>query len=142
FVHEPPDIRAANQQLAGEMRRNMDWLGIALMTMGLSSTQYVLEEGPRNDWFDSPMVGAAIVVSVVSLVGFVARELRARAPAVHLKLFRDPVFSSATVIGGVMFAILMGNMFLLPVFMQELLGFTALQSGLALMPRSLTMMVV
>jgi len=80
-------------------------------------------------------------VAALSLIGFVVRELRARAPAVNLSLFRDSVFTSGTVIGGVMFAILMANMFLLPVFMQELLGFTALQSGLALMPRSLVMLV-
>ena len=52
------------------------------------------------------------------------------------------MFLSGTLIGGVMFAMLMSITFLLPVFMQELLGFTAMQSGLALMPRSLVMMVV
>jgi DHA2 family multidrug resistance protein len=103
--------------------------------------QYVLEQGPREDWFDSPMITVLVLVAVGSLAGFVARELMTRAPAVNLSLFRDPVFSSGTMIGGVMFAILMANMFLLPVFMQELLGFTALQSGLALMPRSLVMLV-
>jgi DHA2 family multidrug resistance protein len=104
--------------------------------------QYVLEQGPREDWFDSSMITVLTAVAAVSLIGFVIRELRAQAPAVNLRLFRDPVFSSATAIGGVMFAILLGNMFLLPVFMQELLGFTALQSGWAMMPRSLVMLVV
>src|SRR5262249_23277063 len=50
-------------------------------------------------------------------------------------------FTSGTFIGGLMFAMLMANMFLLPIFMQELLGFTATQSGIALMPRTLIMMV-
>ena len=63
-------------------------------------------------------------------------------PAVNLSLFKDPVFLSGTLIGGVMFAMLMSVTFLLPVFMQKLLGFTATQSGIALMPRSLVMMVV
>jgi DHA2 family multidrug resistance protein len=124
------------------MRGNMDWIGIALMSVGLAATQYVLEEGPRNDWFDSPLIACAIPVAVFSMIGFVWREFTAPAPAVNLRLFRDRVFSSATVIGGMMFAILMGSMFLLPVFMQELLGFTALQSGWALVPRTLAMMVV
>ena len=58
-----------------------------------------------------------------------------------MRLFRDPVFTSGTLIGAVMFAMLMANMFLLPIFMQELLGFSATQSGIALMPRTLVMMV-
>jgi len=103
--------------------------------------QYVLEQGPREDWFDDALITVLTLLAAGSLIGFVVRELRARAPAVNLLLFRDPVFSSGTAIAGVMFAILMANMFLLPVFMQELLGFTALQSGLALMPRSLVMLV-
>jgi len=79
---------------------------------------------------------------VSGLVAFVVQELHAPAPAVNLRLFRDRTFASATVIGSIMFANLMANMFLLPVFMQEMLGFTALKSGLALMPRALIMLVV
>jgi DHA2 family multidrug resistance protein len=78
----------------------------------------------------------------VSLAAFVIRELTAVAPVVNLRLFRDKTFASGTVIGGVMFAMLMGSMFLLPVFMQELLGFDATQSGTTLMPRTLAMMAV
>ncbi len=138
FVHESEPVDTTTR---ARMRRTIDWTGIGLMSAGFASMQYVLEEGPRQDWFDDPLITVLVMVAVVSLVAFVARELRVRAPAVNLHLFRDSVFSSGTAIGGVMFAILMANMFLLPVFMQELLGFTALQSGLALMPRSLVMLV-
>ncbi len=141
FVHEPEDIRAANRAAAAEQRRYLDWQGIALLTTGLATLQYVLEEGQRNDWFDSTAILACAVVSGVALVAFVYRELTARAPAVNLRLFADRTFTSGTLIGGVMFAMLMASMFLLPLFMQELLGFTATQSGLALMPRVLMMMV-
>jgi len=141
FVHEPEDIRAANKAAAERMRGNLDWAGIAFMSVGLASMQYVLEEGTRNDWFQSTAITLATAVAVFSLVAFFVQEFRTPHPAVNLRLFRNGIFSSATVIGGIMFAILMGNMFLLPVFMQELLGYTALQSGWALMPRSLVMMV-
>jgi DHA2 family multidrug resistance protein len=80
-------------------------------------------------------------VSVVALVLFVWRELTAPVPAVNIRLFKDGLFASGSVIGAAMFSILLSSMFLLPVFMQELLGFTAMQSGLALMPRTLVMMV-
>jgi DHA2 family multidrug resistance protein len=141
FVHEPEDIRAANRAQAARMRKNLDWQGIAFLSVGLACLQYVLEEGNRNDWFDSRAITLATVTAAVGLVAFLVRELHAPEPAVNLRLFRDPVFASATVLGAVMFSNLMANMFLLPVFMQELLGFTALKSGFALLPRALVMMV-
>jgi DHA2 family multidrug resistance protein len=141
FVHDPPDIRAANLAQSARLKRDFDWPGIVFLSMGLASLQYVLEEGNRNDWFDSRLITVLAAVSAVSLVAFVITEFHARAPAVQLRLFRDPVFASATVLAGVMFSSLMAGMFLLPVFMQEMLGFTALKSGLALMPRALVMMV-
>ncbi len=141
FVHEPEDIRATNQAMAAEQRKNMDYWGIVLLTMGVASLQYVLEEGQRADWFDSKLIVALTGVAVASLAAFVIRELTAVVPAVNIALFKDKVFTSGTLIGSVMFAMLLSQTFLLPVFMQELLGFTAVQSGVALMPRSLTMMV-
>jgi MFS transporter, DHA2 family, multidrug resistance protein len=142
FVQEPDDIRAANRAAAEAQKKNVDWQGIALMSVGLATLQYVLEEGQTKDWFDSRVITGCAIVAALALAAFVWRELTAPAPAVNLRLFKDPVFTSGTLVGGVMFAMLMASMFLLPVFMQELLGFTATQSGLALMPRVLIMMAV
>jgi DHA2 family multidrug resistance protein len=142
FVHEPEDVRAAMHQMAARQRKNMDWGGIALLFIGIGTMQYVLEEGNRNDWFQSGEIKIITLVAVVSLVALVIRELSARVPAVDLSLFKDVVFTSGTVIGAVMFAMLMAVTFLLPLFMQFLLGFSAMQAGLAMMPRSLCMLVV
>jgi DHA2 family multidrug resistance protein len=142
FVHEPEDVRLANAAGAAAQRKNMDWAGIALLAAGLAALQYLLEEGQQEDWFQSNVILACAVVTVVALVLFVWRELTAPVPAVNVRLFKDPLFASGTLVGAVMFAILLSSMFLLPVFMQELLGFTAMQSGLALMPRTLVMMAV
>jgi DHA2 family multidrug resistance protein len=141
FVHEPEDVRAANAAGAALQRKNMDWLGIALLATGLAALQFLLEEGQQKDWFDSQLIVGCAVATVVALVLFVWRELTAPVPAVNIRLFKDKLFLSGSVIGAAMFAILLSSMFLLPVFMQELLGFTAMQSGLALMPRTLVMMV-
>jgi DHA2 family multidrug resistance protein len=141
FVHEPDDIRRENRSRAADQRKNLDWQGIALMTVGLASLQYVLEEGSRNDWFQSKVIAVASFVAVFVLAAFVIRELTAPVPAVDLSLFKDRVFLSGTIIGAMMFAILMSITFLLPLFMQQLLGFPALDSGVALMPRALAMMV-
>src|SRR5947208_14522576 len=142
FVHEPPDVRTALHAMAERQRKNMDWAGIALLIVGLGSLQYVLEEGNRNDWFESGEIKTIALVAIVSLVMLVIRELSAPVPAVDVSLFRDIVFFSVTMIGVVMFAMLLAVAFLLPLFMQTLLGFTATQAGIALMPRSLTMLVV
>jgi DHA2 family multidrug resistance protein len=141
FVQEPEDIRAANARASVEARKNLDWMGIALLAMGLAALQYFLEEGQRKDWFESHLIVGCALVSVAALSLFVWRELTAKAPAVNLRLFKDTLFTSGTLVGAVMFAVLLAGMFLLPLFMQELLGFTATQSGFALMPRVLIMMV-
>jgi DHA2 family multidrug resistance protein len=141
FVHEDPELLEQNRALAEQQRKNVDWVGIAFMWIGLAALEYFLEEGARDDWFDSRLITAVFLVAIFALAAFIVRELTAKVPAVDLSLFADPVFLSGTVIGGLMFAMLMANMFLLPIFMQELLGFTAVQSGVALMPRMLIMMV-
>ena len=142
FVHEDAEIVAANHALAHAQRKWVDWIGIGLMAAGLAALQYFLEEGQRDDWFESRVITLAFLIAVVCLAAFVVRELTARVPAVDLRLFADAAFTSGTLIGALMGALLLGTMFLLPIFMQELLGFTAVQSGLALVPRTIAMLLV
>jgi MFS transporter, DHA2 family, multidrug resistance protein len=141
FVHEPDDIREANRARAEAQKKHMDWAGIALLCMGVASLQFFLEEGEKRDWFDSNIICVCAFVAFFGLAAFVIRELTAPVPVVNVRLFKDKAFLSGTLIGALMFAMLLGSMFLLPLFMQELLGFTATQSGLTLMPRTLAMMV-
>jgi DHA2 family multidrug resistance protein len=141
FVHEPEDVRVANQKMAEKQKANMDWTGIGLLFVGLGTLQYVLEEGGRNDWFNSMEIKSLTFLSIVALVALVIRELSAPVPAVDFSLFRDVVFLSGTLVGAVMFAMLMAVTFLLPLFMQLMLGYSATQAGLAMMPRSLVMIV-
>jgi len=141
FVHEDPEIVGQNRELAAAQRANIDWAGIVLFSIGLTALQYVLEEGPRFQWLQDDDVRVASVVAAIALSAFFVRELTARVPAVDLRLFKDPAFASGTLIMLLLFAMLMGNMFILPLFMQELLGFDATDTGLALLPRVLVMMV-
>ena len=140
-VHEPADVRAARRAQAETARRHFDWAGIALMAIAVGSLQYVLEEGAAADWFASTRIVVATYISGVALAAFIIRELTATAPAVDLRMFRDPTFASGTAIAGLVFAMLMGSMFLLPVFTQEMLHFSATQSGVVLLPRTLAMMI-
>ena len=141
-VHEPDDVRAANRARAELARKNLDIAGIVLMVVGIGALQYLFEEGPQDDWFDSLQIRIATFVCVISLVAFVIRELTATAPVVNLRLFKDSTFASATLVAFVMFGMLMGSMFLLPVFAQESLHYTATLSGVVLMPRTLAMMAM
>jgi DHA2 family multidrug resistance protein len=141
FVHEPEDVLAANRARAAAQRGHLDWAGIALLCIGVAALQYLLEEGQDDGWFESETIVACAFVAVVAFAAFVVRELTATAPAVDLRLFKDRSFAAGTLIGGVQFAMLMGSMFLLPVFMQELLGYDATDSGIALMPRTAIMLV-
>jgi DHA2 family multidrug resistance protein len=82
------------------------------------------------------------LIATVALIGFVWRELTFATPAVDLRILKNATFTSGTIIAGVLGIALFASLFLLPQFMQTLLGFTATQSGLSLMPRSLAMMVM
>ncbi|MGH7623190.1 MAG: DHA2 family efflux MFS transporter permease subunit, partial [Gemmatimonadaceae bacterium] len=120
----------------------IDWPGLAFLVVGLGALQLMLEEGQTNDWFQSAYIVRLAVVGVIGLVAFVWRELVADKPAVNLRILRNMSFSSATALGGVLGLALNGSLFLLPVFLQNLLGFNAMQSGVTLMPRSLAMAVL
>jgi DHA2 family multidrug resistance protein len=141
-VHEPDDVRVANRARAELAKKNLDIAGIVLMVVGIGALQYLFEEGPQDDWFDSMHIRIAAFTCVVAIAAFVIRELTATAPVVNLRLFKDPTFASATIVSFVMFGMLMGSMFLLPVFAQESLHYTATLSGIVLMPRTLAMMLM
>ncbi len=140
-VIEPPDVLAANRARAQVAKRHFDWAGIVLMALAIGALMYVLEEGAGADWFDSTRIVVATYIAAVGMAAFIIRELTATAPVVDIRLFRDPTFASGTFVAGIVFAMLMGSMFLLPVFTQELMHYSATQSGVLLLPRTLAMMV-
>jgi DHA2 family multidrug resistance protein len=140
-VHEPADVLVANRARAAVARKHLDWAGIALMAIAIGALQYVLEEGPSEDWFDSTKILLGSFIAAIGLCAFVIRELTATAPVVDVRMFRDATFASGTVISGVVFAMLMGSMFLLPVFTQEMMRFSATESGVVLLPRTIAMMI-
>jgi len=133
YLYDPPYMR-------GGAKTKIDGVGIGLLAIGLASLQTVLEQGQTEDWFNSSAIVAGTILAVVTLIAFVAWEWRVEHPAVDLRVLKDPTFASGTIIGGMLGVGLFASLFLLPQYMQTLLNFTATQSGLALMPRSLVMM--
>jgi MFS transporter, DHA2 family, multidrug resistance protein len=112
----------------------VDVLGLGLLTAGVASVQYVLERGQREDWFSSSTIVILTAVAVVSLVVFCWREWHDPRPLVDLKVFKSRAFSAGNVIGIITGFGLFGTALVLPLFLQNVLGFTATETGLVLLP--------
>jgi len=133
FIRDPAYLRRE--------RGSIDVWGLVWMIVGLGALQLFLEKGESKDWFQSRQIQVLAVTSIVAIALFIHRELTIERPAVDLRLLKIPTLASATAIVGVLGAGLFGSLFLLPIFLQGLLGYSATESGLALMPRSLAMAV-
>ncbi|HKK28020.1 MAG TPA: DHA2 family efflux MFS transporter permease subunit [Gemmatimonadota bacterium] len=135
FVEDPPYARRREVSI--------DWTGMGFLAVGLSCLQVMLEKGQKEQWFQSDLIRWLAGLAVVGLAAFIWWELRkADEPAVNLRLFKNVPFASATLIGGILGVGLYASVFILPLFLQNLLGYPAFNSGLTLMPRSLAMGVV
>jgi DHA2 family multidrug resistance protein len=123
-----------DQKYVEKPKGGLDWTALSLMTVGLAALQYVLERGQHDDWFSSPTIVVLTAVAAVTLTLFVVREIRDRAPLVDLKVFASRAFTAGCVIGVVSGFGLYGLNLVLPLFFQNVLGFDATQTGLALLP--------
>jgi DHA2 family multidrug resistance protein len=118
-------------------RINVDWLGITLLVLAVGPFQYLLEQGQQDDWFSSPLIVFCAVVSFVSLILFIVQELNTKNPAVNLHVLRHRSIAGGSLLSLVMGMTMYGTMFSIPAFVQTLLGFTAMQAGLLLLPGSI-----
>src|ERR1700741_1968149 len=130
FIEDPPYIK---DQKPGRI----DYIGFGLMAVGLATLQIVLDKGQEDDWFSSPFIARAIVVSVVCLLAFVVWELWTKDPIVNLRVFANRNFAVGKARMPSMCLVLYGTTALLPLFLQTLLDYPALQSGLAVSPRGI-----
>jgi DHA2 family multidrug resistance protein len=133
YLHDPNYARGGDKHA-------IDGWGICFLAIALSTMQTVLEQGQEDDWFQSTFIVTLSVVSAISTAAFIWRELTTDNPAVDLRILKNRSFSAGCAIGCALGVGLFASLFLLPQYMQVLLGYTATQSGLALMPRSLAMM--
>jgi DHA2 family multidrug resistance protein len=130
FVEDPPYIRT-------NLKRRVDYAGFLAMALWLASLQLVLDKGQEDDWFAAAWISVATAVSLAAMAAFIWRELTVADPIVDLRIFKNRNFSAGTAILAVYGAILYGITAMLPLFLQTLLGYPALQSGLAVSPRGL-----
>lgn len=128
FVEDPPYIRHAR---AGRL----DVLGFSFLVLWLGTLQIILDKGQQVDWFAVTWMRWFAVVSVVSMIGFILWELRTPAPLVDLQVLKNRNLAVGTLLVTVVGAVLYSTIALLPLFLQNLMGYPALQSGLAVSPR-------
>ncbi len=122
---DSPDTRPSSR---------VDWLGILFLAVGLGSFQTVLEQGQQDDWFSSAFIQRMAILSVVSLALFVWQELRIEHPAVDLRVLRHRSLAAGSIISLAVGMGLYGTIFVVPIFAQTILQFTATKTGLLLVP--------
>ena len=134
FLEDPPYIKNAKPG-------RIDAVGFGLMALGLATLQIILDKGQQDDWFEASWIVWASVIAVTALVAFVIWELRAKDPIVNLRILRNRNFALGATLITAMGIIAYAPMTILPQFLQGLLGYPALNSGMALSPRGLGAMV-
>jgi DHA2 family multidrug resistance protein len=114
-----------------------DWFGIFLLIVGIGSLQTVLEEGQRDDWFESRLILTLTITAVVALSIFVWWQLRSKTPVLNLRLLAKPSLLIGSLLTAVFgFGIFAAN-YVFPIYSQGLLGWTATATGVLLLPSAL-----
>ena len=130
FIEDPPYIK--NQRPG-----RIDYIGFGLMAVALGTLQLMLDKGQEEDWFSSSLITWAAILSIMTFIGFFIWELRSKDPIVNLRILGNRNFAVGTALMTVLGIVLYGTIALLPLFLQTLMGYPALQSGLAVSPRGI-----
>ncbi len=117
--------------------KDIDWFGIIFLAIAVGSLQYVLERGQEEDWFTNTWIVIFSVTAVFGLFFFIWRELTFRNPIVELRVLRNGNLRMGTILSFILGFGLYGSTFIIPLYTQGLLGWTAQQSGALMIPASL-----
>jgi DHA2 family multidrug resistance protein len=128
FIKEPLHARNAD---------TIDWIGIGFLVAGLAALQTVLERGETEDWFSKRYIVVLTAVAVVSLVAFVIREIMTDHPVVDLRVLRSRQLAICASLTFILGFALFATVFIVPVYTQQLLGYTAVKTGMLFLPGSL-----
>ena len=130
FISDPDYVQASKP-------RRIDAIGLALLTLWLGTLQTVLDKGQDEDWFSAPWICWFTIISVVSLAALLIWELRTSDPIINLRVLTNRNFAVGTILAAIVGIISYSPLTLLPLFLQNLLGYTSFQSGIAQSPRGI-----
>src|SRR5215475_4049213 len=129
FIFDPPYLKRP--------KTGIDYWGIGLLAVGIGSLQIMLDKGQEDDWFGSHFIVTLAVLAIVGLGGLIIRELKTEHPVIDLTVFKYRSYAVGTFLMTVVGFVLYGSTVLLPLLMQELLGYTATHAGVTNLPRGL-----
>jgi DHA2 family multidrug resistance protein len=128
FVEDPPYIKNARVE-------EVDITGFLFLAVWLGTLQIILDKGQQEDWFESNWICWLAVISVACFLAFLIRELTADHPIVNLRILLNRNFAAGLCLITTLCAVLYGTTAAMPIFLQTMMGYPALQSGLTLSPR-------
>jgi MFS transporter, DHA2 family, multidrug resistance protein len=134
FVHDPGYLR----KLKGVGRA--DWLGIVCLVLALGLGEIVMDRGERADWFASSWVWYFTIIAASAFLILIVHEWRTPEPVVQVRILKNPKFTIPTVLLILLTFTAYGVQILNPIFLQDLLGYTAWKAGLAMAPRGIGVM--
>src|ERR1700690_3614277 len=137
LIQDPPYFK---RRKPSETR--IGYSGLGFVALGLGTLQIVLDKGQRDDWFESHFIVVLSIVAAASLIFVGFWEWRRKDPIIDLHLYRDRTFGVSNLLMFMLGFALLGSTLLLPLFTQTLLGYSAEQAGLALMPGGFTLMLL
>lgn len=133
FIFDPSYLKQKAQKI--------DYWGIGMLAVGMGALQIFLDKGQQEDWFSSSMITMLSIIAAVLLISFVIHEFLAKQPIIDLHVFRDRSYAIGIVIITAVGFVLYGSMVMLPIILQTLLGYPALESGIAMAPRGIGSML-
>lgn len=119
----------------------VDYLSIVLSSFGFGGLLYGFSSAGNTGWTSAPVL-IALVIGTISLTFFILRQFKLAQPILEFRVFKYKTFTIATVIGAIVFISLIGSETILPIYMQNMLGYSALEAGLMIMPGALIMGVM
>jgi MFS transporter, DHA2 family, multidrug resistance protein len=119
----------------------IDYAGFGLLALGLGALEVVMDEGQKEDWFASHFIVTFFAIMAICLVAVVFWELRQKTPVIDFHILKDRNYALATLSMGVLGFVLYASTALLPMFLQSLLGYTAMLSGLVLSPGGILVVI-
>jgi len=130
FVHDPEYLRHT-------VKKRVDLWGIGFLALGLGALQVILDTGQRKDWFGNTDIRLLTFCCVAGLLAFIVREFMVQDPIVDLRALGDRSFAIGTGLIAMVGFTLYGSLVILPMYLENLLGYSALDAGLALSPRGI-----
>lgn len=140
LVHDPPSLTARRQQLLKSL--HIDYVGIALLALGLGTLQIILDKGQEDDWFGSPLIVICTLVCVFCLVTAVFYELYQEQPVLDFRVLKERNFALSSSLVFILGFVLFATTVMVPQYLQELLGYTATDAGLVISPGGATVAIL